>query len=204
MDIHTATLLLTNGENVKYFKEQLRHFQREQTSSLKEYLDIINDNAVKWLSSLPKGIKSKSTFHKYKAPLYCLLEHKDVIAAYGENYCVGVLRSMKQAFKDSIDSIINERKQPNCVTADDNATESVSECQSDDDGSVLDISNLEVVEAVAPIDSKDQKLQYELLKNKYDSLLREHSRVKGVLERADSELSRAWGLLNKMAQSKVI
>jgi len=197
MDIHTATSLLTNTENIKYFKEQLKHFQREQTSNLKDYFDLINEDAVKWLNSLPKGVKSKSTFHKYKSPLYFLLEHKDVVHVYGESYCVGVLRSMKQAFKDSIDKIINERKQSNCASVDDNVTENASECQSDDEASVIDINTLEVVEAVVPIDTNDYKKQYELLKNKYDKLQFEYNLTKTMLE---SELSKAWRLLDKMVK----
>jgi hypothetical protein len=197
MDIHTATSLLTNTENIKYFKEQLRHFQREQTSSLKDYFDLINEDAVNWLSSLPKGVKSKSTFHKYKSPLYFLLEHKDTINVYGETYCVGVLRSMKQAFKDSIDKIINERKQSNCASVDDNVTENASECQSDDEESVIDINTLEVVEDAVTTDKNDYKKQYELLKNKYDRLLFEHNLVKTMLE---SELSRAWRIVDKMVK----
>jgi ribosomal silencing factor RsfS len=196
MDIHTATSLLTNTENIKYFKEQLRHFQREQTSSLKDYLDLISEDVVKWLSSLPKGVKSKSTFHKYKSPLYFLLEHKDTINVYGETYCVGVLRSMKQAFKDSIDKIISERKQSNCASVDDNVTENASECQSDDE-SVIDINTLEVVEDVVAIDTNDYKKEYELMKNKYDRLLFEHNLVKTMLE---SQLSIAWRLVDKMVK----
>jgi hypothetical protein len=197
MDIHTATSLLTNTEHIRYFKEQVRHFKREQTSSLKDYLDFLSEDVVKWLSSLPKGVKSKSTFHKYKSPLYFLLEHKDTINVYGETYCVGVLRSMKQAFKDSIDKIISERRQSNCALADDNLTESVSECQSDDEVSVLDINNLEVVEDVVAIDTNDYKKEYELMKNKYDRLLFEHNLVKTMLE---SQLSIAWRLVDKMVK----
>jgi hypothetical protein len=197
MDIHTATSLLTNTENIKYFKDQLRHFQREQTSNLKDYFDLINEDAVKWLNSLPKGVKSKSTFYKYKSPLYFLLEHKDVVDVYGETYCVGVLKNMKQAFKDSIGKIINERKQSNSASVDDNVTENASECQSDDDASVLDINTLEVVEDVVAIDTNDYKKQYELMKNKYDRLLFEHNLTKTMLE---SQLSIAWRLVDKMVK----
>jgi hypothetical protein len=202
MDLRTATSLLSNAENIKYFKDQLRHFQVEQSNSLKEYLDTIKTDGTAWLNSLPKGIKSKSTFHKYKAPIYSLLEHTDVVSVYGENYCSAVLKSMKQAFKESIDDIINHRKGNNTSTLDDNATVSTDANECDDEDSSLDLNALEVAEpsntTTSDVVVEDYKKLYDLLNRKHNDLLNEHIRLKTMLERADSELSRVWGLLNRM------
>jgi hypothetical protein len=198
MEAQTAIALLNNNEHVKYFRDQLKHFQRAPDSALKEYLDIINNNAVEWLHSLPRGVKSKSTFHKYKAPLYVLLEHQDVINAYGFNYCTTVLKNVKQAFKDSIDKIISERKQNG--QEEEVATEESHEQQDSDDELGIDIENIDVVE------KSNKHEQHSKIQQKYDNLLIEHNEllkeyalVKGLLERADKELSRVWQLVDKLS-----
>jgi hypothetical protein len=198
MEVKTAITLLNNYEHVKYLKDQLKHFQRAQESPLKEYLDIINNNAIEWLQSLPKGVKSKSTFHKYKAPLYVLLEHQDVINAYGYNYCTSVLKNVKQAFKDNIDKIISERKQNSLE--EEVATEEGNEQQDCDDELGIEIENIDVVE------KSNKHEQHSRIQQKYDNLLIEHNEllkeyalVKGLLERADKELSRVWQLVDKLS-----
>jgi hypothetical protein len=194
MDIQSALALLGNHEEKsKFFKGQVIHFNLEGGSSLKEYLDRINGDSAKWLRDLPKGIKSKPRFHKYKAPIYALLVHKDVVAAFGEMYCSTVLRSMKSAFKDSIDEIINERIQSSTVEED--TMDSIHEEESDYDGSVLDIDSLEVTTPCAPEKKSDEvvdyKHQYEILKTKYntlnikyESLGREYNTMKECLRNA--------------------
>lgn len=198
MEAQTAITLLNNNEHVKYFKDQLKHFQRSPESPLKEYLDIINNNATEWLQSLPKGVKSKSTFHKYKAPLYVILEHKDVLDAYGYNYCTTVLKNVKEAFKASIDKIINERKQ-NGQEEEALPEESVAQHESDDELGV-DLENLENT------DKPKKHEEYSKIQTMYDNilierneLLKEYALVRGLLERADKELSRVWQLVDKLS-----
>jgi hypothetical protein len=195
MDIQSALALVANHEEKnKFFKGQVRHFNLDGGSSLKDYLDRINNDAVRWLRDLPKSIKSKPRFHKYKAPIYALLVHKDVVAAYGQEYCSTVLNNLKNAFRDRIDEIINERTQSPAVEED--TPESILEQESDDDGSVLDIDSLEVATPGTTEKKSDEtvdyKQQYELMKVKYDALWREYNTVKGVL-------SKTFELLGKMA-----
>lgn len=199
MDVQTSTTLLTNNELVKYFKDQLRHFKISPETSLKEYLDIINGDAVAWLNSLPKGVKSKSTFHKYKAPLYVILEHKDVINAYGYNYCTSVLRNVKQTFKDSIDKIISERKQSG--QEEEVAVDEVHEQEDSDDEPELVLEDMEVVEKSVDRHEQHSKIQvkYNNLLDEHNELLREYALVKGLLDRADRELSRVWSLVDKLS-----
>lgn len=198
MEVQTATNLLQNSEHVKYFKEQLKHFQRGSETSLKDYLDIINNNAVEWLHSLPKGVKSKSTFHKHKAPLYAILEHKDVIDAYGYNYCTTVLRNLKQAFKNNIDKILNERKQNG--QEEEVAVDEVHEQEDSDDESELVVDNIDIVEKTDKYEQHSKvNVKYDNLLVEHNELLREYALVKGLLERADKELSRVWLLVDKLS-----
>lgn len=204
MDIQSAIAILANHEERdKFFKGQVSHFNLDSGSSLKEYFDRINSDATRWLRDLPKGIKSKPRFHKYKAPLFALLGHEEVVAAYGQKYCSMVLKSIKNAFKDSIDEIINERTQSRVnentqtLVVDEDSQESIHEQEeSDDEGSILDIDSLEVAQPETTEkkseETVDYKQQYELLKVKYDCLWREYNTLNGVL-------SKVWGLLEKMA-----
>lgn len=198
MDTQTATTLLTNNEHVKYFKDQLKHFQRAPETSLKDYLDTINDNVVGWLNSIPKGVKSKSTFHKYKAPLYVILEHNDVINAYGYNYCTSVLRNIKQTFKENIDKIISERKQS--VQEEESMTDDFHDQHNTDDESELALDNIEGLEYSCKHEqSSKAQTKYDNLLIEHNELLKEYALVKGLLERADKELSRVWLLVDKLS-----
>jgi hypothetical protein len=195
MDINTATLLLTNTENIKYFKDQCKHFQRESTSLLTDYFETINADAVAWLRSLPKGVKSKSSFYKYITPLYSLLVNIDVIKACGENLCTSLHTTIKRVFKDNVDRIINERKQH------DNAPEKYTD---DDEENSIDLDILEVVDVTYDTEEHND-LAYttpnsssQTLQQKYDDLFKEYIRLKALYERAEIELSRVWDLVNKI------
>lgn len=194
MDILKATNILSQSstaENIKYFKDQTKHFNKEPTSNLKDYLDFINSDVSAWLSSLPKTIKGKSTFHKYKAPIYVLLEHKDVMDTFGQVYCANITKNIKLGFKECINKILEERNN-NTPADDDNHTE-VS-IDDDDDTSELDINTLEPV-----CSNETYKAQFEALKVKYEILEREHIRTKALLECADKGLERVWELVYKLA-----
>ena len=204
MDLKTATSLLPKEQLTKYFKEQCKHFKREETSNLKDYFDIVKKDATAWLRSLPNSVRSKSTFHKYKAPLYALLEHKEVVALYGEEYCSTVSKNLKQAFKDSIQDVINERTKENIVLVEDTETICTEENHdSDDEQSQLDLDSLEVAEPTKTnlqesTGVEDYKQKYFALKSRYDDLQKELTRVKCINERSDNELSRVWGILDKI------
>lgn len=195
MDIRRALTLLTNGENNKYFKDQVKHFHKEQRSPLKEYIELVNKDPVQWLRSLPKGIKSKSTFHKYKAPLYVLLENEEVNEEYGESYCVSVIKNIKDSFKENIDNIINERKNTT-TSGSDSANKSLDfDNPSDEEDSVLDLNNLEVANTTCQDDdncNNDIQEEYAKLKKSYELM-------KVRLEYTERELSRVWELVHKMA-----
>jgi len=140
--IEAAIVCLNHAENAKLLTEQTHHFQLEPNSNLKEYLDTIKSCPFKWYHNAPKGFRSKSRFHKYKAPVCALLEHKDVINAYGQNYCVSLLKNIKQTFRESIDKVIDERNPKKTTSNADDGDSADCDC------SELDIDALEVLEPI--------------------------------------------------------
>lgn len=212
--IDAAVVCLNHAENAKLLTEQTHHFQLELNSNLKEYLDIIKSSPFKWYQNAPKGFRSKSRFHKYKAPVCALLEHKDVINAYGQNYCVSLLKNIKQTFRESIDKVIDERDPKKTAPNTDDGDSADGDC------SELDVDTLEVME---PERYDLENTTEETLKNttnkKYDDLLVEYKSlkehhlalqrdyhklqgeyvgVKALLTRADAELARVWESHNKL------
>lgn len=105
-----------NTDHFKYFKEQTRHFKLEPSSSLKQYFDFINQDTLKWLQTLPGNAKSKSTFNKYKASVYLLLEQDAVVANLGTQYCETVMKAIKECFKEHIDNVVKHREKKNVAT----------------------------------------------------------------------------------------
>jgi len=149
MDIQETYTFIENNftqKNLKTFKKQIALFKVEPTDKLKEYLDFILNDPVHWLSSFPDDLTCKSAFHQYKEPIYKLLKDAKLHEDYGENYCVNLMNTIKQAFKincqDIIDNRKNSRKPTEIITFDDSSS---SETESDD-GSELDITKLKPVD----------------------------------------------------------
>lgn len=159
MTVKTAIEIASNAPNtdhIKYFKEQLRHFKIDPSSTLKEYFDFIEQDTLTWLQGLPYNARSKSTFNKYKASVNLLLEHDSIVAEYGEQYCETVIRAIKNCFKENIDNVVKQRENRNngthCVkqgsdeqdtTGDDSASDEgidseISEFMKDDNKTLLD------------------------------------------------------------------
>lgn len=193
MDIQqTYAFLESNYPKIilEYFKKQIVLFQVNPSSKLKDYLDFINNNAVHWLQSLP-DVQSKSGFHKYKDPIYKLIKHNKLYEDYGENYCATLLNTMKQAFTNECQRIIDERKalKTTHVTLnldDDDSSETTSE-------PTLDINSIQPIEP-SHNDNTDNETS---LQAKYDALLREHEHLQIKYECSQAELSRVWKLLHK-------
>jgi hypothetical protein len=208
LTIESAIVCLNHAENAKFLKEQALHFQIDTQSNLKDYLDAICSNPTKWYQNAPEGIRSKSRFHKYKAPVCALLEHKDVINAFGSNYCASLLKNIKQTFKKCVDKVIDERKKKPANTDIGDADSTDDEC------SELDIDTLEVLEPTCNdhennkqepptniVDNKhdDLLVEYKKLKEHHANLQKDHQQlqiehacVKALLARADIELVRVW------------
>jgi hypothetical protein len=149
----------TNTDHVKYFKEQARHYKLEPSSSLKGYFDFICKDTLNWLQTLPNNAKSKSTFNKYKASVYLLLEHDSVITELGSQYCETVIKCIKECFKEHIDNVVKQRERKNepktieVITVQQSENEckdedtTDSECGNDtasESGSMIDIETIEV------------------------------------------------------------
>jgi hypothetical protein len=206
--IDAAIVCLNHAENAKLLTEQTYHFQLELNSNLKEYLDIIKSNPFKWYQNAPKGFKSKSRFHKYKAPVCALLEHKDVVSACGQSYCATLLKSIKQTFRESIDKVIDEKDPKKTAPNTDDGDSTDGDC------SELDIDTLEVVEPERydlentteeiPKNTTNKKyddllVKYKSLKEQHLALQRDYHKLQGeYIARADAELARVWESHNKL------
>lgn len=206
--IEAAIVCLNHAENAKLLTEQTYHFQLELNSNLKEYLDIIKSSPFKWYQNAPTGFRSKSRFHKYKAPVCALLEHKDIVSAYGQNYCVTLLKSIKQTFKESIDKVIDERDPKKTAPNTDDGDSAEGDC------SELDIDTLEVVEPEGnDLENTTEETPKNTTNKKYDDLLVKYKSLKeqhlalqkdyhklqeAYIARADAELARVWESHNKL------
>jgi hypothetical protein len=207
MDIKTATSLLNNDELRKYFKNQCWVFHMESTSNLKDYFDTINTDTTAWLRSLPKSIKSKVAFHKYKAPVYFLLEHPNVIALLSQDYCSILLNNIKQAFKDSINDIINERTSTNTVTVGETESTYTEAKPQSACNNVNKLDHIVDTEDISTntnnydeilLEDKTLKKEFLALQREYQKLQFEYDCVKMELAMTDAQLTRVWDLLDKI------
>ena len=188
MDIQqTYAFLETNFHPniLKYFKKQTIIFNLKPTTTLKEYLDKINDDPVSWLTSFPDDLTCKSAFHQYKLPIYKLLKHTKLHEDYTEQYCDNLLKNIKQAFITNCQDIIDKRKNNTKtidITTDDT---SVSETQSND-GSTH--SNYEP--------------QHLTMQDKYESMIHYYKASNEQLVKSNEQLIKCNELLMKLLASK--
>lgn len=189
MNVEQALLILTKStpENHKYFKDQIGHFKIDSQSALKDYLDTINTNTLEWLRTLPENVKGKSTFHKYKAPIYELLMNTSIKEAYGEVFCATLTKQIRNVFKDNIDNIIQERKQTNNIVIDDDNTDvsNDSDIDSNHESDIIDTDTHKHIHNI----NQTKNIDY---KEAYDSLLTQYDRLKIKHDCAKEELTRVW------------
>lgn len=192
MDIQEAYTFIENNftkKNLQTFKKQTALFKVEPTTKLKEYLDFIHNDPVHWLSSFPDDLTCKSAFHQYKEPIYKLLKDAKLHEDYGENYCINLMNTIKQAFKincqDIIDNRKNSRKPTEIITFDDsssNNTDTESEVVSE-----LDIKTLEPVDKSNHKDTQNTnvenstEVQYHL-KSLQDKLAMQEKYYESIIE----------------------
>jgi hypothetical protein len=193
----------SNTDHLKYFKEQTRHFKLEPSSSLKQYFDRIYQDTLTWLQTLPSNAKSKSTFNKYKASVYLLLEQETVVAELGSQYCDTVIKAIKECFKENIDNVVKHREKrietkPEEVIAIQEvekdeykeADEDVSdnECMSDiasEGGSVIDIETVMIAKdedapillGIPKVADDDYKTAFNNLSEKYIELHTKYNEI---------------------------
>jgi hypothetical protein len=218
MDIKQCISVLSqekNKDHIKYFKEQVKIYNYDTTEQLKTLLDNINNNPKEWLTSLPKSAKKVASIRKYKVALCVLLDTKQVIDVLGTEYCVDVRNTINTYFKDNVQDLVNKReKEVHHEINSENADIDQEVCSesNDDVCSELDIDQLYVVEpslhsindgSVEPkhdlVNTNNQTSSTKTLQEKYDELVKEHIRVKALHERAEMELTRVWGFVNKLA-----
>jgi hypothetical protein len=193
----------SNADHFKYFKEQIRHFKLEPSSSLKQYFDYICQDTLTWLQTLPSNAKSKSTFNKYKASVYLLLEQNEVVAEFGNQYCETAMKAIKECFKEHIDNVVKQREKKTETKPEElvaiqeaekdggiEASEVVTdnECMSDivsEEDSYIDIDTITVArEEISPllldipkVADNDYKTAFDNLSEKYVELHTKYNEI---------------------------
>lgn len=150
MNIQQAiNILAPSKEAHDNFIKQIKHFEIDEKSELKDYLQSINDDVLAWLNSAPENIKKESTFFKYKSPIGKLLEHEDVIKLYGHTYCNKLAKEITNVFSKHKKDIIKQRNNNVVIEDTNNITSQSSISDSDtssdtesNDDSELDINKL--------------------------------------------------------------
>jgi hypothetical protein len=213
MDVQAACEILAKATNhqqhLRYFKELYTHFGHKPSSDIKELLDFICNDTLKWLQSLPPNARSKDTCIKYKSPIYILLDNSNVQELYGNDYCNKVHKNVKDCFQKHLNAVLASRKQtedtkpqdtePVQKTTDavanekvDDASDHIFDCddEDEDDDSQLDISLLEPANR---IDKEENTIDYKMM---YENLLFKHNVIVGQLKK---ENERLWDLACKFA-----
>lgn len=183
--------LASNKEHLKYIQEQFRHLKIQPEANLKDFFDFVGNDTLNWLKTLPNNAKSKSTFNKYKASVYHLLENSDVVKVFGEQYCTTVYKAIKECFKDNIDTVVLDRVAKHHAKVNESIEdESTSVIDTESECSDLDTETLEVMtsneptQTTPPSNSVDNKeydnllTQYNNLKKSYASLTIKHEELR--------------------------
>lgn len=175
MDIQQAIKLLSN-EHHRYFTEQILYFKIDQTTPLKEYLQLIDNDVLTWFKSAPQNYTKESTFYKFKSPLHYLLQHKDVVKQYGHIYCSTLSNKITNTFSKHKKDFLKERNKDDVVIDNTKNTSYTSSETESDDGSEIDINELVPIDKTNNKDTQrtsaenNNELQYQikLLQNKLD------------------------------------
>jgi hypothetical protein len=93
----------------KYFDAVCSKASPTTTTSFRAYVDHVVADPLKWLSSFPENLHSKSAFSKPKTALLNLLGHSDVCNALGEDYCMKAAQVVQDIFKQHANSIVHQR-----------------------------------------------------------------------------------------------
>lgn len=198
MNIQETSAFLT--ENSKpiindYFQKQIRIFNLNTTSPLKDYLDFINSDPVHWFNSLPTDLQSKSAFHKYKEPIYKLLKHTKIHELYGKDYCDTIINNMKQAFITTCQSLIDQRK---TTKQSISIADTTSETDSIHESDIIDTNIPEPIDDNTENDGYCYKQLYMDFTEKYNALERKHLQTQTTLECTERELQRVWDIVKNL------
>lgn len=210
MDVQQATQLFTNAEQLKHFKDQVKTLNVQPSTNLQDFFNIITQDTLNWLSTLPKGAQKEDALRKYKTPLNTLLNNKQVQEALGQKYCETTRTTIKQGYKDNIDSVIQQRSRTMTLppdTKNDDTTNNIDEIPTsetcDDTESESEASlALEDIEYQNPKDKTktidDYKSMYEKLKQRYEQLEFKHKEQQALLQELRNDKAQMFNLMNKL------
>jgi hypothetical protein len=106
---HDMLLKQSTPDNARYFKTVYQHFNKRPDSSLKEYLQFVEENTSEWLDNLPHSLKTRPALAKPKTALNVLLALPEVKADVSPEFCKKVETKLNQTFKNMIVSVVSKR-----------------------------------------------------------------------------------------------
>ncbi len=187
MDIQKATKIFTNAEQCRHFTKQVASLNIQSSTNLTDFFNIITQNPLHWLNSLPKEAQSDDALRKYKTPLNTLLNNTEVKQSLGETFCDDNRKLIQKGYKDNIEQALklrnntmnivintnNEQNEPE-TTIDDSVCDSTIDNDSEPDNtSVLNIDELDYQNPKHKLNT-DYQRQYETMKHKYAILEVQH------------------------------
>lgn len=129
-----------DGKSRKYFLGAYNNMNLEKKEHLSEYLELIRDDPVFWLQSLPVGWKGISALSRARAAVTALLNCEKVVCDHKD-----ILQEVKKAFRQLLTSkVINEeidRRNDNESAADyDSDISDVDRLELEDDRTIEDLA----------------------------------------------------------------
>jgi hypothetical protein len=171
MDILKATGLFTNAEQQRHFTRQVDALNIQTSTNITDFFNIITQDPLHWLTSLPKEAQSDDALRKYKTPLNTLLNNTQVKELLGEQQCDNIRRNIQKGYKNNIEQVIKLRNKTmniplelkddtkvvdeDVVSSVDTENDNVSDNDSDHDNTVLNVDELEYENPKDKIKTKD-------------------------------------------------
>jgi hypothetical protein len=153
MDIKKASEIFTNAEHQRHFTRQVDALKIQTSTQLNDYFNIITQDPLKWMNSLPKEAQSDDALRKYKTPLNFLLNHSQVKELLGEQSCETIRKSIQKGYKNNIEQVLKQRNKTMNVNIEqhsdkddatiDEDTDSIVDTESEPDDGLLKENEIE-------------------------------------------------------------
>jgi hypothetical protein len=98
-----------NADHHRNFAMIFKHYNFDDDTDLKDYLDFVESETLEWYKGFPAGFLTKEQLGKPKTALIKLLKAADVKTALGAEYVAKVHKKVWDTFKHNVESIAQER-----------------------------------------------------------------------------------------------
>jgi hypothetical protein len=215
MDILKATGTFTNAEQARHFTRQVDALNIQTSTNIIDFFNIITQDPLHWLSSLPKEAQSDDALRKYKTPLNTLLNNTQVKELLGEQQCDNIRKNIQKGYKNNIEQVLKQRNKTmniplelkddtNVVDEDvvsslDTESDNSSDNDSDHDNTVLNVEELEYENPKDKIKTKDyQEKTIKTLEKKLQDAEIDIKVLKTSLHHLKLENDKVWELVNRL------